>query len=98
MRWQTIFSPWNWGHRKWLALSAIPILFMVYLMSQAPVMRFRKPMPWDGTLKWCYAPADWIYDNTPLQKPLVSWAHHWGVDGDIEERRQLRHLDKIWKF
>lgn len=88
-------------------LGAMFLAFVVYLLSQAPMMRCQqerkitKPSPgkFNGSLMafyrhehWSYDPANWIYDQTPLHQPLALWAELWGVGVNFEFNRMVRDM------
>lgn len=98
------FAVWHWPRRVIVAVS-ISALFGLYLLSQAPLTRLDRqrimPTPQGvqlpsfglsmyGTHSWVFVPADWVYDHTPLQKPLLRWAKMWDVDQEMKIASALR--------
>lgn len=77
----------------------------IYVFSYAPaVALLSDPLPklkyyhWDAPniprhpLR-CYAPVDWLIDNTSLEQPLMTWAKLWGSDDRIALAKFARGFD-----
>ncbi len=77
-----------WGFIVWPV-----VILLLYVLSFGPVMRFgsmmmltveRKNKSYfytspkrDGFLAKFYAPLGWVYNETPLHKPLGMYMHLW---------------------
>lgn len=75
-----------------LALATVLVLPILYVLSYAPVLRWRigsdpraidQPRP-DGLAHLPgYGPVEWIHDRTPLTRPLLWWAEVWGCEDAV---------------
>ena len=71
-----------------------------YPLSYAPYMRWDLdrareqgwfyPVSADGEDYPAYKLADWLIDNTPLDKPLFAWACLWGVGDQFQSAARRR--------
>lgn len=56
-------------------------LLVLYVLSFGPVQalyssqRLQGPVP--GWLTTCYQPLHWLYENTPLGRPMAVYDHWW---------------------
>jgi len=70
--------------RTWVGI--LILLSVVYMLSEAPVFKFRcDPALKKGTLLCVigdnpvYRPVHWLMINSPLRHPLIKWAEVCGV-------------------
>lgn len=66
----------SWG------VGAVVILPLVYVLSIGPVAAFVEHYHVSylrGSLEKFYAPVRWLYDHTPLKRPLESYVRLWGI-------------------
>ena len=88
---------------KWAAW-ALVFVVVVYPLSYAPFVRlqiehrtadgsFLFGGPFDASMFPFYQPVDWLIDNTPLKKPLIAWAHVWGVGDEFQSSADSRAFD-----
>ena len=87
-------------------LFAIVVLAVVYVLSYAPVVKWKGPYaihnphngpivfayPVDGTHLPMYRPVDCLIDETPLREPLLIWAGVWGACEAFEDARVNREI------
>lgn len=77
------------------------VLPIVYVLSYAPVFRFKiDAVTGDFTMAdppregWqeLYRPVEWLIDSTPMREPLLAWARLWGdyVGEDFRYRSDRR--------
>jgi hypothetical protein len=73
-----------WGFILWPS-----VVFLLYVLSFGPVVRMRwnAPESWyfEGNRKEefqriSYEPLWWVYERTPLHKPLGIYLHFWAPD------------------
>jgi hypothetical protein len=62
----------------WVSVLLVPIL---YILSAGPIVRLtmskshpQRAPEWVETL---YAPVEWLYEHTPLEKPLEEYMEWW---------------------
>lgn len=76
--------------KPWLAnlvwATALLVVFgpVLYVLSYAPVYRWRCDSAWNAGRKTPYhltgyGPAEWTIDETPLCEPLILWGKVWGI-------------------
>lgn len=57
------------------------VIMLIYLLSFGPVKKLcnaHYPAGWFGhAIETIYVPWYWVYDHTPLHKPLGSYMHFW---------------------
>ena len=65
--------------RRRITLRLILLLPVLYVLSSGPVgMWTLRHSSSNHAFEWIYAPVIWLYDHTPLQKPLKAYRHLWG--------------------
>jgi hypothetical protein len=84
-------------------------VFAIYLLSHAPVRRMddkwwaksnsyrnspTREFAFTRIIPKVYRPADWVYDHTPLQRPLLMWARLWSVDRHFENAYRVREFHR----
>ena len=86
-------------------LFAIILLAVAYVLSYAPVVKFKQSsttgtpaaslgLPTDGSILPFYRPVDYLIDETPLRSPLFLWADLWSARYELEVAATLRSLSK----
>ena len=83
-------------------LLPLVLLGVAYVLSYAPVVRFKGPysgnrpgaflFPIDGSDLPVYRPVDYLIDETPLREPLFLWADLWGVREPFEFASAVRNF------
>jgi hypothetical protein len=70
------------------------LALLIYFMSIGPVIRYydKRPGLYSGSTKFLemfYRPVDWLYEKTPLHKPigmyLSLWSKRFGRDGETTD-------------
>ncbi len=69
--------------RRALLIASIVAIPCLYLLSYAPYKRFAATTPVMkssiAALDDLYVPAQWVFDHTVLQSPMIRWAEVWNV-------------------
>ena len=78
-------------HHRWPIIAGVLLLPVLYVLSEAPLVRLTGQVPHGGGWR-VYEPADWLFDETPLQEPLLRWIDLWDVDlhfidAELERRK-----------
>ena len=83
---------------------------LCYVLSYAPMYRLLRgadspPLNMMGSFRpgafdakpWesAYTPVMWMTDNTPLNRPLQSWARLWNVADSLETDSVIRQLEPL---
>lgn len=96
----------RWRKRTIVAVACTFGLCALYVFSYAPAVSLLcDPLPQEKYYHWhaptikrhplrCYAPVDWLIDNTLLERPLMSWAKLWGSDDRISLAKFARGFDR----
>lgn len=77
--------------RKRILLWAMFVSAMLagYLFSEAPLKKFEGSgsvelsNAYRHSKTFLYQPADWMFNNTPLQTLLLKWARFWNVEDEL---------------